>query len=79
MICPLPEPEVPYPMPEIKLPKPRGQKGHTLDSPLPQPRLLPRTVMCQAPGLMNSASLASSCRCLSQLLQDYLESESMWL
>lgn len=42
MVCsplPLPhpsaQPEVPHTLPETKLPKPRGQKGHTFASPLP--------------------------------------------
>ena len=51
MVCspsptPIPlKPEVPYTLPETKFPKPREQKGHTLDLPLPQHTLLPRNLM----------------------------------
>lgn len=66
-----PAPEVPATLPETKLPKPRGQKGHTFDPPLPQPWCFLRSWPAQCFGLMNSASLAGACRCLSQLPWDY--------
>lgn len=74
----LPEAEVPYTIPETKLPKPGGQKGHTLIHPFHNSSCFPKSWCAKFFGLMNSASLPGSYRCLSQLRQDYLESERVW-
>lgn len=86
MVCsplPLPhpsaQPEVPYTLPETKLPKPRGQKGHTFASPLPSPCCFSEPWYAKYFALMSSASLTGSYRCLSQPPRDNWESESMWL
>ena len=79
MICSLPSLKCLIPYLKQNSLNPEGRKATPLIHPSPNPRcsLEPRCAKYFA--LMNSASLTGSYRCLSQLPQDYLETESMWL
>ena len=85
MVCspssiPIPlEPEVPCTLPETEFLNPESRKATPWIHPSPNPCCFPETWCSMYFALMNSASLTGSCRCLSQLPQDSLESESMWL